>query len=131
VTTGPYRAMPDVLGAEERAHTAIEAFGRWRSRYRALVFGAFMLAWVAIAPIGYVLVQNYQLDHTHHIGQRAIVSTSVGLGCALPFLVLLIAGTRTAAVLTRRRAPSVIARLAADYRVDPEEIRKYAAVAEL
>jgi hypothetical protein len=127
IVQGPYREMQDVLGEARRQEDAIARFGRWRSSLRARVLLLFAVIGVAIAPLGYVMVQEWQFEHNDGI---ALVHISAALGCMLPFLALMAAGAASSRWVVRRRTAAQIERIAAEHEITPNELTEIARLSD-
>jgi hypothetical protein len=124
---GPFREMPDVLGAAEREEAAIIELGRWRGalQTRVLVVFAALLA-VPLAFVGYLVVRELQFRASEGI---ALIWINVGVGCVVPFLGVMWIGGRVAQALVRRRTPAQVAHLASKWQIAETELARIAAMA--
>lgn len=126
MSEGPYREMPDVLGAAERLNEAVVQLGKWRVALRTRVLLVFATIGVTLAPFGYMVVQDFQFEHMEG---SAWIYVNV-LGCAAPFLALLFLGRAVARELVFKRTPAVTAKLAADYDISAAELAEIAALSD-
>jgi hypothetical protein len=124
---GPFREMPDVLGNAEREEAAIIELGRWRGALltRVLVVFAALLA-LPLAFVGYLVVRELQFRASDGI---AILWINVGVGCAVPFVGVMMIGGRVAQAIVRRRTPAQVAHLAAKWEIAEAELARIAAMA--
>lgn len=126
MSEGPYREMPDVLGAAERAAEACVQLGKWRVALRTRVLLLFAAIGVVLAPFGYLVVHAVQAAS---VQGPARIYMNV-FGSAVPFVAMLLLGRSVARELLHRRTPAVIARLAGDYQVPAAELAEIAALSE-
>jgi len=126
--SGPFREMPDVLGAAEREGAAIREFARWRDRLQSRVLLGFALVGLVVAIPGFLVVRDLQFQWMNGV---ALMWVTVAAGCVAPFVLAMFFGGRVASALARRRAPAVVARLAARYEIADTELTKIVSMSQL
>ena len=108
---------------EEREAEAVRVLGKWRDRLRTRVLLGAAITGLGTAALGFYAGVALQLMVATAVQVRLAVL--VGAAC---FIATLLAGRQVARILVRRRSPSLVAQLAADYEVPPERLAEMAAM---
>ncbi len=107
-----YRAMPDVLGLEEREGEAVRAYGQWRDRVRTLVLAAFAIVGAVGGMLAYLAAMELQLEHL----RRASLVINAAAAASV-FVIAMVIGVVVGRALVRQRTARKLDALATAYEV--------------
>lgn len=116
VMVGPFREMPDVLGAQERESEAIRTYGRWQMRLRTIVLATFTISGLIPAGAAY-----YALYDDYSVRGSMFFASFVWLG-------VILAGAWVSKQVVRERSPAKVAELARAYEVPVRAIAETVAL---